>query len=50
MLRWSTTTQKLAKTFIPATQNQFFQENIFNKSAPVRWSAIAMNTNFAFTG
>ena len=40
----------LAKTFvIPSKQNQFFQENIFN-NAPVRWIAIAMNTNSAFTG
>ena len=39
-----------AKTFIiPARQNQFFQENIFN-NAPVRRVAIAMNTNSAFTG
>ena len=39
-----------AKTFIiPATQNQFIQENIFN-NAPVRRIAIAMNTNYAFTG
>ena len=37
-----------AKIFInPARQNQFIQENIFNK-APVRLSAIAMNTNSAF--
>ena len=40
----------LAKTFIiPARQNQFFQENIFN-NAPIRRIAIAMNTNSAFTG
>ena len=40
----------LAKTFIiPAKQNQFIQENIFN-NAPVRRIAIAMNTNSAFTG
>ena len=40
----------LAKTFImPARQNQFIQENIFN-SAPIRRIAIAMNTNSAFTG
>ena len=40
----------LAKTsFIPARQNQFIQENIFN-NAPVRRIAIAMETNFAFTG
>ena len=39
-----------AKTFIiPARQNQFIQENIFN-NAPVRRIAIAMNTNSAFTG
>ena len=37
------------KTFIiPARQNQFIQENIFN-NAPVRRIAIAMNTNSAFT-
>ena len=34
---------------IPARQNQFFHENIFN-NAPVRRIAIAMNTNSAFTG
>ena len=40
--------ETLAKTFIiPARQNQFIQENIFN-NAPVR--RIAMNTNSAFTG
>ena len=40
----------LAKSFIiPARQNQFFQENIFN-NAPVRQIAIAMKTNSAFTG
>ena len=40
----------LANSFIiPARQNQFFQENIFN-NAPVRRIAIAMNTNSAFTG
>ena len=42
--------ESLAKTFIiPARQNQFIQENIFN-NAPVRRIAIAMNTNSAFTG
>ena len=42
--------QTLAKTFvIPARQNQFIQENIFN-NAPVCRIAIAMNTNSAFTG
>ena len=42
--------ETLAKTFIiPARQNQFFQENIFN-NAPIRRIAIAMNTNSAFTG
>ena len=42
--------ETLAKTFIiPARQNQFFRANIFN-NAPVRWIAIAMNTNSAFTG
>ena len=40
----------LAKTFIvPARQNQFIQENIFN-NAPIGRIAIAMNTNSAFTG
>ena len=42
--------ETLAKTFIiPARQNQFIQENIFN-NAPFRRIAIAMNTNSAFTG
>ena len=42
--------ETLAKTFIiPARQNQFIQENIFNY-APIRRIAIAMNTNSAFTG
>ena len=42
--------ENLAKTFIiPARQNQFHQENIFN-NAPNRRIAIAMNTNSAFTG
>ena len=42
--------ETLAKTFIiPAKQNQFIQENIFN-DAPIRRVAIAMNTNSAFTG
>ena len=42
--------ETLAKTFIiPARQNQFIQENIFN-NAPVRRIGIAMNTNSAFTG
>ena len=42
--------ETLAKIFmIPARQNQFIQENIFN-NAPVRRTAIAMNTNSAFTG
>ena len=41
--------ETLAKTFIiPATENQFNQENIFN-IAPVRRIAFAMNTNSAFT-
>ena len=34
---------------IPARQNQFIQENIFN-NAPKRRIAIAMNSNSAFTG
>ena len=39
----------LAKTLIiPARQNRFIQENIFN-NAPVRRFAIAMNTNSAFS-
>ena len=42
--------ETLAKTFIiPAIQNQFIQENIFN-NAPVRRIALKMNTNSAFTG
>ena len=42
--------ETLAKTFIiPARQNQFIQENIFN-NAPVRRIAIAMNKYSAFTG
>ena len=41
--------QILSKTFIiPARQNQFIQENIFN-NAPFRGFAIAVNTNSAFT-
>ena len=42
--------ETLAKSFIiPARQNQFIQENIFN-NAPIRRIAIAMNTNSALTG
>ncbi len=42
--------QTLAKTFIiPARQNQFIQEKIFN-NAPIRRIAIAVNSNSAFTG
>ena len=42
--------ETLAKTFIiPARQNQFIQEDIFN-NAPIRRIAIAMNSNRAFTG
>ena len=42
--------ETLAKTFIiPARQNQFIQENIFN-NAPIRRFVNAMNTNSAFTG
>ena len=42
--------ETLAKTFIiPARQNQFIRENIFN-NAPIRRIAIAMNSNSAFTG
>ena len=41
--------ETLAKTFIiPARQNHFIQENIFN-NAPIHRIAIAMNTNSAFT-
>ena len=40
--------ETLAKTIIiPARQNQFLQENIFN-NVLIRRVAIAMNTNFAF--
>ena len=42
--------ETLAKTFIiPARQNQFIQENLFN-NAPTRRIDIAMNSNSAFTG
>ena len=42
--------ETLAKTFtIPARQNQFIEENIFN-NAPIRRIVFAMNTNSAFTG
>ena len=42
--------ESLAKTsIIPARQNQFIQENIFN-NLPLRRIAIAMNKNSAFTG
>ena len=42
--------ETLPKTFIiPAGQNQFIQQNIFN-NAPVRRIFIAMKTNSAFTG
>ena len=42
--------ETLAKTFIiPARENQFIQENIFN-NAPIRRVAIVMKTNSAFTG
>ena len=41
--------ETLAKTLIiPARQNQFIQENIFN-NVPIRRVAIATNTNSAFT-
>ena len=41
--------ETLVKTFIiPSRQNQFIQENIFNKPS-VRRIAIALNTNSAFT-
>ena len=43
------TLESLAKTFIiPVSQNQFIQENIFNK-APIRRVAFAMNAKSAFT-
>ena len=42
--------ETFAKTLvIPARQNQFIQENIFN-NGPVRRIAFAMNTKYAFTG
>ena len=42
--------EKLAETYnIPARQNQFIQENIFN-NASIRRIAITMNWNSAFTG
>ena len=42
--------ETLAKTFIiPARQNQFIRENIYN-NAPVRQNAISSNINYAFTG
>ena len=42
--------ETLAKNFIiPARQNNFIQENIFNNQ-PIRRIAIAMNSNSAFTG
>ena len=42
--------ETLAKTNnIPARQNQFIQQNIFN-NAPIRRIAIAMNSNSDFTG
>ena len=41
--------ETIADFIIPARQNQFIQENIFN-NAPLRRIAIAMNTNSAFTG
>ena len=42
--------ETLAKTLIiPARQNQFIEENIFN-NAPIRRVAIATNRNSAFTG
>ena len=41
--------ETLAKTFtIPGRQNQFIQENIFNK-APVHRIDIALNANSAYT-
>ena len=42
--------ETLAETFfLPARQNQLFQENVFNK-VPVRRIVIAMKTNSAFFG
>ena len=42
--------ETIARTFIiPSRQNQFIQENVFNK-APIRRIAVAMNTNSAVAG
>ena len=42
--------ETLATTFIiPARQNQFIHENLFN-NAPIRRIAIVVNSNSAFTG
>ena len=42
--------ETIARNFIiPSRQNQFIQENIFNK-APIRRIAVAMNTNSAAAG
>ena len=42
--------ETLAKTFIiPSSENQFIQQSVFN-NAPIRRIAIAVNTNYAFTG
>ena len=42
--------ETLAKTvIIPARQNEFIQENIF-ENAPIRLVAVALNTNSEFTG
>ena len=50
MLQLSTTTWKRwQRHIIPARQNQFIQENLFN-NAPIPRIAIAMNSNSAFTG
>ena len=49
-LLWSSTIWKLSpRLIIPAGQNEFLQEIIFN-SVPVRRIAIAKNTNSSFTG
>ena len=57
MLQLSTTgelaydpVETLAKTYIiPAQQNQFIQENIFN-NAPLSRITNALNSNYAFAG
>ena len=42
--------ETIARIFIiPSRQNQFIQENVFNKT-PIRRIAVAMNTNLAVVG